>query len=1166
MFAFSLQSPQKVQAAGSNTVNFQARLQTASGAIVPDDTYNVQFKLYSGSACAPATGTGCTQEWTESYQNDASNGVQVINGYLTVNLGSVTAFPTTLDWDQPLYLSMNIGGTTTGTPTYDGEMKPYLKLTAVPYAFQAKSASQLQQLQGSYTGTLNFATLTDNRTISLPDANGTVCLQNAADCGFLNETTADGRYLQNTATVQTGNIYLQAATSGSVAATFQAYASGTGDILDLLDGNSAAVLSVSNAGDVIIKPSDTSLTAFQIQNSTKTIFDVDTTNGRVGINMTDPSYALDVNGDINSTTAVRVGGVAVCTVSNCVPTSGSNNYVQNTTGTQDGANINIRSVASNAVTAVLQGASGQTADILQVEGWDGTSTSLFASISNTGVLTANGGIQASAKGTSDLLDLSNNGGVNVLSVSNAGDIIIKPSDASLTGFQIQNSSKTIFDVDTTNGRVGINTTSPGSALDVQGDFNFSGYLLQAGQVVLNTTTATNNIFLGSGAGNTTTTGTGNTAVGSNALHNTTTGGNNLAIGLNALQSDKTGYDNVALGPFALNANIGGNYNFALGAYALRAATGNYNVGIGASSLWSTTGGSNNLGIGYQALYTNTTGSNNMALGYNADVASGALQNATAIGAYAVVGQSNSIVLGGTGTYAVKVGIGTTTPGHTLDVVGDINTSTGYDYNGTAGATTTCAGGQFLQNQIVQGGIVTGGTCAAASAGITSVGTYSSTNTNTKGATISGSQIIFQSASINAPGMVDTQAQTFAGDKTFNGTVTFNGMVEATGQLLVDSALITPTVVVDTIDSNVTNTINIGQTIGGTATSINLNQSTTIASDKNLTITSGNLNVNGTPTASATSSLVRIGNAIQGGNSNGTYLGLNAASGYSGDLMNLQLGGSSLLQMSSDGTLKIDGGSSNFGYTFDTAQATFGSDAVFNGYATFNQTAYMQGGIDTLSAANIIIGGEGGAATGINLSLNTTVAAGKTITIGDSTSGNYITVSNTGLTAYGTARHTKTILLPAEYSGAALDAANDTSCASANSGNMASGFDSTSRQNFYSWTANVTGTECYDVVVQVPIPSDFAAWSAAPTLYVANTASSSTAVCVEAITTGGSIDANYGGYACATTGSSLSLATLPSLNGTYTGGGYMTFKIRLSSTSAANTTKIGNLTLQYYSKF
>jgi len=55
------------------------------------------------------------------------------------------------------------------------------------------------------------------------------------------------------------------------------------------------------------------------------------------------------------------------------------------------------------------------------------------------------------------------------------------------------------------------------------------------------------------------------------------------------------------------------------------------------------------------------------LGYYADVSSGNLTNATAIGANAVVAASNSLVLGGTGAYAVKVGIGTTIPQGALDV-------------------------------------------------------------------------------------------------------------------------------------------------------------------------------------------------------------------------------------------------------------------------------------------------------------------------------------------------------------------------------------------------------------------------------------------------------------------------------------------------------------------
>src|SRR5947209_2799795 len=143
----NLAKPQQIAAATSDNVNFQARLEGADGAIATDGNYNVQFKLYNAAS-------GGSALWTETYLNSASQGVRVVNGYLTVNLGSVTAFPSNMAWDQNLYVTMNIGGTSAGAPSWDGEMNPRLKLTAVPYAFQAKNATQLQATNGANVATL----------------------------------------------------------------------------------------------------------------------------------------------------------------------------------------------------------------------------------------------------------------------------------------------------------------------------------------------------------------------------------------------------------------------------------------------------------------------------------------------------------------------------------------------------------------------------------------------------------------------------------------------------------------------------------------------------------------------------------------------------------------------------------------------------------------------------------------------------------------------------------------------------------------------------------------------------------------------------------------------------------------------------------------------------
>jgi hypothetical protein len=203
------------------------------------------------------------------------------------------------------------------------------------------------------------------------------------------------------------------------------------------------------------------------------------------------------------------------------------------------------------------------------------------------------------------------------------------------------------------------------------------------------------------AGNTTMTGLFNTASGKLALSSNTTGNDNTASGYNALGSNTTGNFNTVTGYYALTANVGGSQNTATGYGALTSnlvddstafgyfalsanTTGDSNTAIGSSALRANTTGQHNTASGYIALLRNTSGNYNTAVGSNAlldnttgngltcigfdcTAAFDGLFNATAIGAHAVVGQSNSLVLGGTGKYAVKVGIGTATPSNILTI-------------------------------------------------------------------------------------------------------------------------------------------------------------------------------------------------------------------------------------------------------------------------------------------------------------------------------------------------------------------------------------------------------------------------------------------------------------------------------------------------------------------
>lgn len=131
----------------SSTLNFQGRLLSNTGGLVSDGSYNIEFNLYTAAS-------GGVSQWTETRLVSATQGVTVQNGYFSVYLGDVTAFPTTIDWDQEQWLGMTVRGTGSCafgvcTPT-DAEMTPRFKLTAVPYAFRAGAV--VDSSGNAYTG------------------------------------------------------------------------------------------------------------------------------------------------------------------------------------------------------------------------------------------------------------------------------------------------------------------------------------------------------------------------------------------------------------------------------------------------------------------------------------------------------------------------------------------------------------------------------------------------------------------------------------------------------------------------------------------------------------------------------------------------------------------------------------------------------------------------------------------------------------------------------------------------------------------------------------------------------------------------------------------------------------------------------------------------------
>ncbi len=213
----------------SRTINFQGRILASSGAVIPDGNYNIQFKLYEGGNGQTAGNPSGTLVWTESYLNGADQGVEIKNGFMSVALGSLTPFGSSVNWDSSaLWLSMNIAGTSAACSTFgsapclaDGEMLPMKNIGAAAYAIAAgsiggKTASDLLQLaQGvQVDASTNTSSIFINKTgtggdlIRLQNAgtdvfnvsnNGSLTLGSATDQSIsiaTSDTDTDGRQLQ----------------------------------------------------------------------------------------------------------------------------------------------------------------------------------------------------------------------------------------------------------------------------------------------------------------------------------------------------------------------------------------------------------------------------------------------------------------------------------------------------------------------------------------------------------------------------------------------------------------------------------------------------------------------------------------------------------------------------------------------------------------------------------------------------------------------------------------------------------------------------------------------------------------------------------------------------------------------------------------------------------
>jgi len=351
----------------NKTISFQGRLLNAQGNPVPEGYYNIQFRIYQDGSGDEAGNPNGTLEWSETRINNGdSSGVYVKNGYMSVDLGSVTPFGTSVDWNQDtLWLSMNIAGSSALCTTFgsspclaDGEMLPMKRLTATPYAINSsqlggKTADEfLHNGTSEQTGNFNISgtgmanILQGNTSIVAP-------LFDRADAGTLSIGTTNASTIEIGST--TGNQTINIGTgpgdklvsignsAGASGLVLQGGSNGiaieTGAGFDISNATDDTLLSLDSGGTLttsggILSLSDDGLDSaglywdetasathvassgntVALQGSGLNLLTAVNDNGqaKIGIgNAASSSYSLDVTGSTNVSGNYAINGVNV---------------------------------------------------------------------------------------------------------------------------------------------------------------------------------------------------------------------------------------------------------------------------------------------------------------------------------------------------------------------------------------------------------------------------------------------------------------------------------------------------------------------------------------------------------------------------------------------------------------------------------------------------------------------------------------------------------------------------------------------------------------------------------------------------------------------------------------------------------------------------------------